>query len=154
MFGMGLQEILVILVVAVLVIGPEQLPKVARGMGKMFAQFKRATNDLREAVGREMDEHEELAEIKEFKSDLESEMSDIGSTARNYIDNEVKKAEKDLEDDFNDDEKEKPPKITPPGSEIPAGTEIIANTYNDSDVDETKPAATPKKKPRKRKESA
>jgi Tat protein translocase TatB subunit len=97
MFGMGLQEILVILVVAVLVIGPDQLPKVARTMGQLMAQFKRATNDLREAVNREMSEHEELREINKFKDDVESEVRTFRSTAKDYLDEEVRKGEEELE---------------------------------------------------------
>ena len=66
MFGIGIQEILVIIVIALLVIGPDQLPKVARTMGQLMAQFKRATNDLRDAVNRERSEHEELRDLNEF----------------------------------------------------------------------------------------
>jgi len=46
MFGMGLGEILVIGVVALLVIGPQQLPQVARVVGRLFGEVKKATQDL------------------------------------------------------------------------------------------------------------
>ena len=46
MFGMGLGEILVIGVVALLVIGPQQLPHVARVVGRLFGEIRKATQDL------------------------------------------------------------------------------------------------------------
>ncbi len=50
MFGMGWFEILVILVLALVVLGPEKLPGIARTAGKMMRQLRRATSDLRQAI--------------------------------------------------------------------------------------------------------
>jgi len=44
MFGIGWTELLVILVVALLVLGPTKLPEVARGLGKGLREFRRAMN--------------------------------------------------------------------------------------------------------------
>ncbi|MEE8433860.1 MAG: Sec-independent protein translocase protein TatB [bacterium] len=96
MFGMGWQEIMLILVIGVLVIGPDQLPGVARTIGKLVAQFKRATNDLRTAVSEEIGQQEEFAEFKEFASDLESEVNDIQDTAKELVDKEIEKGEQEL----------------------------------------------------------
>jgi sec-independent protein translocase protein TatB len=46
MFGVGPTELLVILVVALLVLGPKRLPEIARALGKGLAEFRRATADV------------------------------------------------------------------------------------------------------------
>jgi len=50
MFGLGFTEIVVILVVALLVFGPDKLPELARSLGRGLAEFRRASNDLRRSV--------------------------------------------------------------------------------------------------------
>jgi Tat protein translocase TatB subunit len=46
MFGMGMPELLVCLVVALIVLGPKRLPEVARTLGRALAEFRRATGDM------------------------------------------------------------------------------------------------------------
>ncbi|NLI82425.1 MAG: twin-arginine translocase subunit TatB [Deltaproteobacteria bacterium] len=61
MFDIGFPELLVILVVALLVYGPERLPDLARAMGRGYAEFRRAMNELRETF----DQDETVKEIKQ-----------------------------------------------------------------------------------------
>jgi Tat protein translocase TatB subunit len=51
MFGIGIPELLVIMVVALIVLGPQRLPEVAKALGKALAEFRRATGDLSEELG-------------------------------------------------------------------------------------------------------
>jgi TatA/E family protein of Tat protein translocase len=46
MFGIGVPEVMVILVVALLVLGPKRLPEIARSLGKGMAEFRRASNEF------------------------------------------------------------------------------------------------------------
>ncbi|MEZ4483228.1 MAG: twin-arginine translocase TatA/TatE family subunit [Syntrophotaleaceae bacterium] len=50
MFNLGMPELLMILAVALLVLGPRRLPELARALGKGLAEFKRATRDLHETL--------------------------------------------------------------------------------------------------------
>ncbi len=50
MFGIGPTELMVILAVALIVLGPKRLPELARSLGKGLAEFKRATNDIKHQI--------------------------------------------------------------------------------------------------------
>ena len=61
MFGIGMPEMLLILAIALIVIGPKKLPDLAKSLGRAFAEFRRATSELKESF--EIDD-----ELKEVKS--------------------------------------------------------------------------------------
>jgi sec-independent protein translocase protein TatA len=50
MFGIGASELLIIIVVALLVVGPKRLPDLARSLGKGFSEFKKATEGVTEGI--------------------------------------------------------------------------------------------------------
>lgn len=50
MFGIGMPELLVILVIAIIFIGPSKLPDVARALGRGLREFRRATDDLKNSI--------------------------------------------------------------------------------------------------------
>jgi Tat protein translocase TatB subunit len=50
MFGIGMQELLIILVVALIVVGPKRLPEVAKSLGRGFAEFKRTADDFHSSL--------------------------------------------------------------------------------------------------------
>ena len=89
MFGIGMNEIMLLVILGVVIIGPKRLPEVARTMGKLMAQFKRATNDLRSAVSDEINTHEELKDLKEISSEINSSVRDIKGRAQEYIEAEM-----------------------------------------------------------------
>jgi TatA/E family protein of Tat protein translocase len=48
MFGIGMPELLLILALALIVLGPKKLPELARALGKGMAEFRRATDELKD----------------------------------------------------------------------------------------------------------
>jgi len=52
MFGIGTPELILIIVIALLVIGPRELPKIGRDVGRAFKNFQRAADDVKESITR------------------------------------------------------------------------------------------------------
>jgi len=69
MFGIGMTELLLIAGLALIVMGPKKLPELARALGKGFAEFKRATNELKNTI--EVEARTE--EVRKTKERLEKE---------------------------------------------------------------------------------
>ena len=84
MFDIGFSELLVIAVVALIVIGPERLPKVARTAGHMLGRLQRYVNDVKADINREM----ELDELRKVQSTFQE--------AARSIENEVRSVEQSV----------------------------------------------------------
>lgn len=90
MFDIGFSEIVVIAVVALIVIGPERLPKTARMLGHLFGRLQRYVNEVKADINREM-ELDELRRLRqevkgaasEFERSVQSVASDFQSSVRN-----------------------------------------------------------------------
>jgi TatA/E family protein of Tat protein translocase len=50
MFGIGTGELIVILIVALIIIGPQKLPEIAKSLGKAMGEVKRATRDIQDEL--------------------------------------------------------------------------------------------------------
>jgi len=59
MFGIGMTEMVLIAALALIILGPKKLPDLARSLGKGFAEFKRATNDLKSTIDLEIKAEDE-----------------------------------------------------------------------------------------------
>ncbi len=97
MFDVGFSELMVIAVVALIVIGPERLPRVARTMGHLFGRLQRYVNDVKADINREI----ELDELRKFKSTVEDAARGFEGTVSSTVDSvqsEVSKTETELND--------------------------------------------------------
>ena len=62
MFGIGMQELVIVLLIALIILGPKKLPEIARALGKGFAEFKRATDDFQENLKVDIEEEPDNSE--------------------------------------------------------------------------------------------
>jgi sec-independent protein translocase protein TatB len=91
MFDIGFSELLVIAVVALLVIGPERLPKVARTAGHLFGRLQRYVNDVKADINREM----ELDELRRLRSEFEDAARSVEQSVHD-VDRQVRAVGDDL----------------------------------------------------------
>ena len=75
MFGIGMPEMLLILVIALIVVGPKKLPDLAKSLGRAFGEFKRATSELKESI-----------DLDDNFQDISSSVDDVTNDIREAID--------------------------------------------------------------------
>lgn len=88
MFDIAFSELLIIGIVALVVIGPERLPKVARTAGHLFGRLQRYVAGVKADIAREM----ELDELRKFKSEMETTARSVETS----IQQEVSLAEQEI----------------------------------------------------------
>jgi Tat protein translocase TatB subunit len=110
MFGIGMPEMLLIMAIALIVIGPKKLPDLAKSLGRAFAEFKRATSELKESF--EIDS--ELKEIKTTFNNMSSELKEA-------IDGDV---DAKLEDQHLSDHSKDTTTLNEMGSELKEANDI------------------------------
>ncbi len=115
MFGIGLPEIIIIAIVALIFIGPDKLPGVLRSIGKGLVELKRATSDVRSTVQEEMQKIEDEIELKEVRESAQDFKNELGGVA-NKIDPltlskfNLEDQKEDINDKISDSEIDKPQK--------------------------------------------
>lgn len=91
MFGIDFSEFLIIGIVALIVLGPERLPKVARTAGHLFGRLQRYVSEVKQQVKQEMDSEE----LQKFQTQIQ-DVKDAVHDAQQTIHNEVKQTEEYL----------------------------------------------------------
>jgi sec-independent protein translocase protein TatB len=81
MFDIGFSEMMVIAVVALIVIGPERLPKVARTLGHLFGRMQRYVNDVKADISREM----ELDELRKLQTTIQSAAQSFETSVKSEV---------------------------------------------------------------------
>lgn len=100
MFDIAFSELLIISVIALLVIGPEKLPKVARTVGHLLGKAQRYVTDVKSEINREM----EIDELRKLQAEMQSAArkveSDVSTTLKD-TEKDLNQSVKRIEDDFD-----------------------------------------------------
>jgi sec-independent protein translocase protein TatB len=121
MFDVGFSEIVLIGVVALVVIGPERLPKAARTMGLLFGRLQRYVGDVKADISREM----ELDELRKLQKQVQGAAQELKTSVESAAQN-VHEGVRDVEQQLNSTVAD-----TPPAEELGAPPTDLASRANE-----------------------
>ena len=124
MFGIGMPELLLLLAIALIVVGPKKLPELAKALGRGFAEFKKATNELKESL-----------ETNTDFSDLRKSFDDIQDTGVDATLSSTPSVEANTEEIATT--------TTTSDKELDDEAELADSSTEDTDEQETIPPSTP-----------
>ncbi len=78
MFGIGMPEMLIILAVALIFLGPKKLPELAKSLGRALGEFKRATSDLKQTIESETGIDDVRHTFDDVKDDIKTQVDLAG----------------------------------------------------------------------------
>ena len=125
MFGIGMPEMILILVIALIVIGPKKLPDLAKSLGRAMREFKKATNEFKET----MQIDGEMAEVKKAFNDIKDDVSSTVDIIPAEINDQTEKAE-------TGEDKQDPVKAETEGSE---SLDNLKNAFDELNEDAKSP---------------
>jgi sec-independent protein translocase protein TatB len=79
MFGIGMPEMILILAIALIVIGPKKLPDLARSLGRAMREFKKATNEFKESIQLDEELNDVRKSFNKLDQDTEKAVDSAGS---------------------------------------------------------------------------
>ena len=133
MFDIGFSEMMVIAVLALIVIGPERLPRVARTLGHLAGRLQRYVADVKADINREV----ELDELRKMRDSMQQAASEFQSSVQSEVSKteaELNQTAADLNQTVEDVAKDKP-------VEDAAKDKLAEGNAEASKPEEAKPAA-------------
>jgi|GEM_PF-4136516 len=100
MFDFGFSELMFIAVVALIIVGPQRLPKVARTAGHLLGRARRYVSEVKSDISREM----QLEELKELQHQVQKEARDLETSVREQassIESDVNRTASEIESEVN-----------------------------------------------------
>ena len=113
MFDIGFSELVVIGVVALIVVGPERLPRVARTLGHLAGRLQRYVSDVKSDISREM----ELEDLRKMRDSVQQAASSFESSVKGELDkteSELNQSVESLMQDKPVETRPKPEDVKPP----------------------------------------
>jgi len=108
MFGMGFSEIIIILIIAILFLGPDKLPTAMVDIAKFFRNMKRTIGEVKDTIEEEMSVSEIKQEALEYKKELLNAQSKVSSvTDLSNIDDKIDSLLDDDKDNKKDETNKK-----------------------------------------------
>jgi|RhiMethySRZTD1v2_1073278.scaffolds.fasta_scaffold878249_2 sec-independent protein translocase protein TatB len=125
MFDFSIGEIAVIGVVALVVLGPERMPKVARTIGEWIGKAQRYVNEVKSDISREM----ELAELKKLQEEARSAAQSIQSSMQG-LQSDLNRATSDLQNTLQTDAAAAPAPASSDSAFEDAGDQWRSHTFS------------------------
>ena len=109
MFDVGFSEVVIIAIIALVILGPERLPKVARTLGFWVGKARRMVADVKSDIDREMRESE-LADLRKLGDEISDVKNEVQSAAGEVVDDagvesvaeSIKKSTDDIQSSVSD----------------------------------------------------
>jgi TatA/E family protein of Tat protein translocase len=95
MFGIGMPELLLILAIALIVIGPKKLPDLAKSLGRAMREFKRATSDFKDSLELDGDFKDVKSTFDDLKGNIKDPLNIHGQTEPKEADTHQKQRDLD-----------------------------------------------------------
>jgi TatA/E family protein of Tat protein translocase len=142
MFGIGMPELLLLLAIALIVIGPKKLPDLAKSLGRAMREFKKATNEFKETI--QIDE--DLSDVKKAFDGLGEDIKDAVSPKKDTAEFKRPDEPKSAEGAVTEDKADKLENVKKAFDELKATDQTASEEEPDSKTE------TEKKKPRQESE--
>jgi sec-independent protein translocase protein TatB len=137
MFDIGFSELVLIAVVALVVLGPERLPKAARTMGHLFGRLQRYVNEVKADINREM----ELEELRKLQQQVQSAAREIETSVANAA-HDVESGVRNVESELNAAAAEATRTDTPPPA-LPAADSAVPAVADSAACDAPRQSTLP-----------